>query len=194
MPQELATEDEDRQLLAAIVSGDTEAFQRFYRRYSPVVFSLAKRILRQEHDAEDVVADVFWELWDKSSNYCPSKSAPATYLVMLTRCRALDRKRGIDRREKPAILEWLADDTTFASPGANESAEVFIAAEQRRLVTAAVDQLDPSLRQTIELAFFDGHTHKQTAESLGLPLGTVKGRIRTAMEHLRFALKGCRND
>ena len=194
MPQEIAAEDEDRQLLAAIVAGDTEAFQRFYRKYSPVVFSLSRRIIGREHDAEDVVADVFWELWEKSSQYCPSKSAPATYLIMMTRCRALDRKRGITRREKPAMLEWLADDSGLAGPVVNQSTDLSMAAEQRQLVTAAVDQLDPSLRQTIELAFFDGQTHKETAELLGVPLGTVKGRIRTAIEHLRFALKGCRND
>ena len=193
MPQEIAAEDEDRQLLAAIVAGDTEAFQRFYRKYSPVVFSLSRRIIGREHDAEDVVAEVFWELWEKSSRYCPSKSTPATNLIMLTRCRALDRKRGNTRREKPAVLEWLAEDSGLASRVVNQPGDLFTAAEQRQLVTEAVDQLDPSLRQTIELAFFDGQTHMETAESLGIPLGTVKGRIRTAIERLRHALKSCQN-
>lgn len=194
MHHDAAAEDEDRQLLAAIAAGDEEAFQRFYRRYSPVVFSLSRRIVDREHDAEDVVADVFWELWDKSARYCPSKSSPYTYLVMLTRCRALDRKRGISRREIPAILEWLADDASATTPEAARPTELSMAAEHRQLIARAVDQLEPSLRQPIELAFFDGLTHKDAAEKLGIPLGTVKGRIRAAMERLRQALQVCKSD
>lgn len=194
MRQEVETEDEDRQLLAAIAAGDEDAFVRFYRRYSSVVFSLSKRIIGREHDAEDVVTDVFWELWNKSSRYCPSKASPATYLIMLTRCRALDRKRGNTRHETPAVLEWLSDDDALSGPEAARPTELSITAENRELIARAVDELEPNLRQPIELTFFDGLTHKDTAESLGIPLGTAKARIRKAMERLRQALKVCRSD
>ena len=113
---------------------------------------------------------------------------------MLTRCRALDRKRGIVRNEAPAVLDWLADGDTLAGSEANRPVELSITAEQRQLIATAVDELDPNLREPIELTFFDGLTQKDTAETLGLPLGTVKTRIRVAMERLRHALKGCSSD
>ena len=79
-----------------IVAGDEEAFREFYRRHSPLAMALCLRILGDRADAEDVLADVFCELWEKSANYSPSKGAPYTYLMILTRSRAIDqlRKRG----------------------------------------------------------------------------------------------------
>jgi RNA polymerase sigma-70 factor (ECF subfamily) len=194
MPQDVITEDEDRELLAAIAGGDEAAFQSFYRRHSPLVFALSKRIIGREHDAEDVVADVFWELWNKSARYCPSKASPSTYLVMLTRCRALDRKRGMSRRETPAILAWLEHGGSLAGAVDTPPEEQSIAAEHRQLIARAVGELDSNLREPIELAFFDGLTHKDTAESLGIPLGTAKARIRTALARLRQVLRANRID
>lgn len=191
---EVGAEDEDRQLLVAIAAGDAEAFRTFYRRYSPIVMALSKRIVGREHDAEDVVADVFWELWEKSSRYCPSKSSPATYLLMLTRCRALDRKRGISRREVPAVLEWMERGALAVASENQLPAELSIAAENRQLIADAVNELEPNLRKPIELAFFNGLTHRDTADALGVPLGTAKARIRSALERLRHALRVCRSD
>jgi len=193
MRQPAATEDEDRQLLAAIAAGDEDAFRDFYRRYSPVVFALARRIIGKEHDAEDVVADVFWEIWDKSSRYSASKGSPSTYLIMLARCRALDRKRGIKRHEMPAVMKFLANDSV-ASSDQTRPAEASIAAENRDLIARAVRELDPNLKRPIELAFFEGLTHKDTAEALGIPLGTAKARIRSALDRLRQALRACKSD
>ena len=194
MRQDVAAEDEDRKLLAAIAEGDEAAFQSFYRRHSPLVYSLARRIIGRDHDAEDVVADVFWEIWNKSARYCPSKSSPATYLIMLTRCRALDRKRGISRHEASAVLEWLAPEDAVTDSADARPPEMSITAEQQQLIAEAVDKLDANLRRPIELAFFDGLTHKDTAEKMGLPIGTVKTRIRSALERLRHALRACRSD
>ncbi|HEX4413280.1 MAG TPA: sigma-70 family RNA polymerase sigma factor [Lacipirellulaceae bacterium] len=191
---EIGAEDEDRQLLVAIAAGDEDAFRAFYHRYSPTVLALSKRIIGREHDAEDVVADVFWELWEKSSRYCSSKSSPATYLFMLTRCRALDRKRGISRREASAILEWMESDSLAAVGDGAQPAELSMAEENRQLIADAVNELEPNLRKPIELAFFNGLTHRDTAEALGVPLGTTKARIRSALERLRHALRACKSD
>jgi RNA polymerase sigma-70 factor (ECF subfamily) len=191
---EVGAEDEDRQMLVAISTGDTEAFRAFYRRYSPIVLALSKRIVGREHDAEDVVAEVFWELWEKSSRYCPSKSSPSTYLLMLTRCRALDRKRGISRREMPGVMEWMERGSSAVASERQLPAELSIAAENRQLIADAVNELEPNLRKPIELAFFNGLTHRDTAEALGVPLGTAKARIRSALERLRHALRVCRSD
>jgi RNA polymerase sigma-70 factor, ECF subfamily len=173
---EIGAEDEDRLLLVAIAAGDEEAFRAFYRRYSPIVMAMSKRIVGREHDAEDVVADVFWELWEKSSRYCPSKSSPSTYLLMLTRCRALDRKRGISRREMPGVLEWMERSKSAVASESPLPAELSIAAENRQLIADAVEELEPNLRKPIELAFFNGLTHRDTAEALGVPLGTAAAK------------------
>ncbi len=194
MRRDPLTDDDDRRLLAAIAAGDEEAFGRFYRRYSSTVYALSLRITGQDHDAQDVVADVFWELWEKSSRYCPSKAAPYTYLVMLTRCRALDRKRGLSRNQAHGILDWASDDDGSVSLDTAPPADQSAAAEIRELVTEAVEALDPNLRSAIELTFFDGLTHMATAEKLGIPLGTVKGRVRAALERLRKALQMCKSD
>jgi RNA polymerase sigma-70 factor, ECF subfamily len=194
MPQDPLTDADDRRLLAAIAAGDEEAFAAFYRRYSPTVYAVARRITGQDHDAQDVVADVFWELWEKSDRYSPSKASPFTYLIMLTRCRSLDRKRGLSRSRAHGILDWASDDDDALASGALAPSDHTSAAEIRELVAEAVKELDPNLRKAVELTFFDGLTHKATAEKLGIPLGTVKGRVRSALEKLRMALHACKND
>src|SRR5688572_15104264 len=107
MSEELPAADDDQPLLARIAGRDSGAFRVFYRRHSPMVFAVARRIVGQDQDAEDVVAEVFWELWEKSGRYCPSKGSAHSYLVMLTRCRALDRKRGITARGQHFLLDWM---------------------------------------------------------------------------------------
>jgi RNA polymerase sigma-70 factor, ECF subfamily len=194
MPRDPLTDADDRRLLADIAEGDEEAFATFYRRYSPTVYARSLRITGQDHDAHDVVADVFWELWEKSARYCPSKATPYTYLIMLTRCRALDRKRGLARNWPHGILDWASDDDAALSAGAETPSDHSAAGEIRGLVAEAVVGLDPNLRKAIELTFFDGLTHKATAEKLGIPLGTVKGRVRSALEKLRTALQVCKHD
>jgi RNA polymerase sigma-70 factor (ECF subfamily) len=182
------TDTDDRRLLAAIAAGDTAAFQTFYGRYSRIVYTLALRITGQDHDAEDVVADVFWELWDKSARYSPSKSTAYTYLIMLTRCRALDKKRGLSRRQAAGILDWAADDDRRLDSSTPSPPEQLGATERRELVAKAMNELDPNLKRAIELTFLDGLTHASAAEQLQIPLGTLKGRIRSALDRLRKAL------
>jgi RNA polymerase sigma-70 factor (ECF subfamily) len=188
MRPEGTTDADDRRLLAAIAAGDADAFQAFYRRYSRIVYTLALRITGQDHDAQDVVADVFWELWDKSARYSPSKATAYTYLMMLTRCRALDRKRGLSRWQAAGVLDWAADGDRRLDSAAPSPPEQLGAAESRELVARALDELDPNLKRVLEMTFLDGLTHKSAAEQLQIPLGTLKGRIRTALDRLRKAL------
>ena len=189
MTVEIPDDADDQTLLAAIADKNQEAFHRFYRRHSSLVYALSRRITGQDQDAEDVVTEVFWELWEKSARYCPSKSSPHTYLIMLTRCRALDRKRGLANRRSHFLLDWLADEPQLDASAGEGPDEQFVTAESRELVTQALQELDANQRTAIELTFFDGLTHKATAERLGIPLGTVKGRVRTALAHLRGILR-----
>lgn len=194
MQRDPLTDADDRRLLAAVAAGNEDALAHLYRRYSPTVYALARRITGKDPDAQDVVAEVFWELWDKSARYCPSKASPYTYLIMLARCRALDRKRGLSRNRDHGLLDWVFDENDSALVGTVPPTDPSDVAEVRELVTEAVAALDPKLRTTIELTFFDGLTHKAAADKLGIPLGTVKGRIRSALEKLRIALHAHHRD
>ena len=185
-PSSVSSDDaDDRQLMAAIDRHDAAAMQVLFRRYSRVVYALCLRVTGQAHDAEDVVTEVFWELWQKPDRYCPSKSSPYTYLMMLARCRALDRKRGLIRHQTQPLLEWEATESAEMREDAPAPLEEVLATERQEIVIHAIQELEPDLRQPIELAFFDGLTHLAIAERLELPLGTVKGRIRRALDRLR---------
>ena len=187
MSRNTATDDEDRTLLARISNRDEPAFLAFYRKYGSAVYALARRITGRDHDAEEVVADVFWELWQRSDRYCPTKASPYAYLILMTRCRALDRKRGLSRQTH-AVLEWVIDEQPSAMADGDGPEAAALAAERCRVVARAIRDLEPAQRQAVELAFFEGLSHRETAEKLGIPLGTVKGRIRAAIDHLRFVL------
>lgn len=189
MSVDLSQDADDRALLAAIADKDQQAFQQFYRRYSSVVYALSRRITGQDQDAEDVVTEVFWELWEKSERYSPSKSSPYSYLVMLTRCRALDRKRSHSARQLHPILEWATDDRPLQEFQNETPEDPCVTAESRTFVKQAIQDLDPNQQRAIELIFFDGLTQQATAEKLGLPLGTVKGRVRAALARLRGSLR-----
>jgi RNA polymerase sigma-70 factor (ECF subfamily) len=178
----------------AIAEKNEEAFHRIYQRYSGVVYTLSLRITGQDHDAEDVVTEVFWELWDKSARYCPSKGSPYTYLIMLTRCRALDKKRGLTRNPSHPIFDWASGGQAIGGANIEAPEAGPLAAERRETVCQALQKLDQNQRQAIELTFFDGLTHKATAEKLGIPLGTVKGRVRAAVDRLRMILNASQND
>jgi RNA polymerase sigma-70 factor (ECF subfamily) len=189
MPADPDLDADDRRLMAGIAAGDVASFQAFYRRYSPTVFAVARRILGQEQEAEDVLADVFWELWEKSARYNPSKGSPHSYLIMLTRCRALDRKRGLSARGQHFVLEWSVDGQPTSAVDRTLPYDPCLTAENRQLVQGAIEKLDPQQRQAIEAVFFDGLTHRETAEKFGVPLGTLKARVRAALGRLKNALQ-----
>ena len=186
---EPTSKEDDRELMALIARRDETAFQELFRRYQTVVYSLGRRILGQDHNAADVTADVFWELWQRPDRYCPSKSAPSTYIIMLTRCRAIDRKRKLAHERTHAILDWLAEEPPAGSLSSTGPSDELASKEQRQLVRQAIDGLDAKHREAIELAFFDGMTHQETAAKTGVPLGTIKGRIRRALEQIRNHLQ-----
>lgn len=175
-----------------IVAGDEQAFREFYRRHSPLAMALCLKILVDRADAEDVLADVFCELWQKSANYSPSKGAPYTYLMILTRSRAIDqlRKRGrtpVRPASGGAAGEYdPTADVCAETPGPADRAE---AQEVRRVLRALLDELPPQQREPLQLSFYQGLTHREIAAETGLPLGTVKSNIRTAFAKLRAALR-----
>jgi RNA polymerase sigma-70 factor (ECF subfamily) len=169
----------DHDLIRRMAAGDASALAAFYDRHAARVLGLVSRRVRRRQDAEDVLQTVFWEAWGRAAQYDPARASPEAWLLLIARSRALDHCR---RRGLP-LLEEGGDRPVSSDPGLGlERSE---AAEQLR---QALRQLPAEQRECIRLAFFEGMTHVTIAERLGLPLGTVKTRIRLGMQRLRELL------
>jgi RNA polymerase sigma-70 factor (ECF subfamily) len=183
-----AASDED--LMAAIAAREESAFHLFFRAHSPDVFALCLRILDDYRDAEDVLFEVFWELWSKADRYDASRGNPRTYLMLLARSRAIDRHRersGLRERQIRSLTELRQrcdDMAARESPHRNVASN-----ETRLLILEAVRSLDAAQREPLELAFFEGLSHREIAELLDSPLGTIKTRIRKGLAKLRCKLR-----
>jgi RNA polymerase sigma-70 factor, ECF subfamily len=179
--------DADFELIRAIAGGSSDALSHLYDRHSAVVYGLARRIVARLEDAEEVVQDVFSQVWREAGRYERGRATVAGWLVMLTRTRAIDRVRA--RRARPD--QQSAVDPDAAPPAVSTSRnpeQVTIASDDARQVTQALTVLPTEQRALIELAYYQGLTHSEIAEQTGVPLGTVKTRLRSAMATLREAL------
>jgi RNA polymerase sigma-70 factor (ECF subfamily) len=170
------------ELLARIARGDREAYGRFYDAYAPLAFGVIRRILPQPGDAEDVLQEVFWEIWRLAPRYDPARGAPAAWVLTRARSRAIDRLRSLRRREEVGVE---AIDTPGQTPQAEDPSARL---PDRELVRGAMGGLVPAQREVVELAFFAGMTHTEIAARLSQPLGTVKTRMRSALKHMREQL------
>jgi RNA polymerase sigma-70 factor (ECF subfamily) len=173
-------------LIAGIARGDRAAFERFYDAYAALAFGLIRRILRDREAAQEVLQEVFWQVWQDAPSYDPSRGSPEAWLVMRARTRAIDRLRSIRRREQTFVAP--VDERVAAAP-ATRGDNPALAAEDRGLAQGALEQLPGPQRRAIELAFLEGLTQSEIAARLGEPLGTVKTRIRLGLERLRAAFK-----
>jgi RNA polymerase sigma-70 factor (ECF subfamily) len=174
----------EMELLRRVSHGDQAAFAALYGRYAGVVFSTAFKVLNNQAAAEDVLQDVFIQIWDKAAMYDPLRGKPITWAVTLTRNKSIDRLRSTQRRGR--LRDDLEHDVQTLERFDDKSAiDSVDAMEMARIVREAVRQLSDDQRESIELAFFSGLTQAEIAEKLGEPLGTVKARIRRGMMKLR---------
>jgi RNA polymerase sigma-70 factor, ECF subfamily len=175
----------DQASLARIAGGDQMAFAELYDRHARLVFSLALRILRERADAEDVVQEVFAQVWTQAGRYDPARGAVAAWMLMLARSRAIDRLRA--RRARPESAAEPSTAESLPDSAATQDLELLSAEQVERLQRALTD-LPDSQRMALELAYYEGLTHTEVAARLGEPLGTVKTRIRQAVIKLRESL------
>ena len=175
----------DQASLARIARGDQHALAELYDRHARLVFSLALRILQERADAEDVVQEVFSQVWAQAGRYDPSRGAVAAWMLMLTRSRAIDRLRA--KRSRPEAAAAADEAESVADLSAAQDVELLSAEQVTRLQRALAD-LPDAQRTALELAYYEGLTHVEVAARLGEPLGTVKTRIRQAVIKLRESL------
>jgi RNA polymerase sigma-70 factor, ECF subfamily len=178
MPQP-STED-DASLLALVRSGDEHAMASLFDRYSKVVYSVALRVLRDPAAAEDVLQEIFMQIWRNPDSFTAARGSLGGWLAVVSRNRSIDTLR----RRRPTDS---VDEIALASPyNLADEAERNSLMERARGV---IVQLPSEQRKTLEMAFFDGLTHSEIAEMTGDPLGTVKTRIRSALLTLRKAFQ-----
>jgi len=162
-------------VLRRLAAGDHAALGEVYDRYAGLVNGLALRILRNTAEAEEVVQEVFVQIWRQAVRFDPARGSVEAWICTMARTRALDRlRRRTSRREEPGE----------STPGASEMPRTV----EALAVKKALESLSPDQRMALELAYYEGLTQSEIAERLGEPLGTVKTRIRTAMIRLRDVL------
>ena len=187
------------ELVRRMQSGDEQALGAFYDRWFPVVSGVVARILRSDGDVEDVIEETFWQAWRQADRFVEGRGSVQTWLLTIARSRALDRLRAARRRREESLDESGALDAAPAgddAPASSASDPSFAVehAERRRIVLAALADLPGEQRQALELGYFGGLSQTEIAEQTGQPLGTVKTRMRLAMQKLRERLSVLRED
>ena len=175
----------DEVLLQHIAAGNEEAFALLYERYGKLAYSLAYRVLGNTADAEEAVQDAFLNIWRSAKSFDFRRGQPRTWMLSVVHHRAIDSIR--KRRRQPPLDQYL-DSSLLPVETSDVGKELSNSLERETLEWARV-QIPPEQWQVIELAYFDSYTHREIAQHMGIPLGTVKGRIRIGMEKLRNLLK-----
>lgn len=169
---------DDVQLMQRVADGDADALRSLYERYGRIVYSFALRHTRDAGMAEECTQDAFLVLWRRASTFDPARAKLTTWLLTITRNRAIELVRQRSRRPDPVSEVSLAGSAPDPSAVAVES-------DQSQRVAEALAELPPEQREVVSLAYFDGLSHTEIAELIGAPLGTVKGRMRLALSRLR---------
>jgi len=172
-------------LIREIANRDQNAMARLYDETSPIVYSLAQRVLGNPSDAEEVTLDVYSQIWRTADRYTSDRGTVFAWIVSIGRSRAIDHLRS--RRNRAWTSEPLGEGNAIRDEAAGPD-RLSELSQQRQRVRAALALLPPEQRKPIELAFFSGMSHSELAEHLGEPLGTIKTRVRSGMLKLRNAL------
>jgi len=172
--------EDDASLLLLVHKGDELAMASLFDRYSKVVYSVALRVLRDPASAEDVLQEIFMQIWRSPDGFIATRGSLGGWLAVVSRNRSIDALRR--RRPTEQVDEMLLPSSYNLAAEAERDSMM----ERARSV---IQKLPPEQRKTLEMAFFDGLTHSEIAEMTGDPLGTVKTRIRSALLTLRKAFK-----
>jgi RNA polymerase sigma-70 factor (ECF subfamily) len=168
-------------LIQQVANQDRDAFNQLYDRFSTLVFTLAMRMLKVRSDAEDLLQEVFVQVWRQAENYSAERGSPEAWIINIARSRAIDKIRSIRRMEKSFVL---TDDPARAESSENVESSA-AESETRLMMNSVLANLPQTQRKVLELAYFDGLTQTEIAERLAEPLGTVKTRMRSGIQRLR---------
>ncbi len=171
------------ELIRRIGEGDLGSFEEFYDKFSGLVHATAMRVLNDAEDAKDATQDAFFMLWEKAPLYSPERGKPLTWLMTITRNKAIDRLRARQRRTR--LQDEVERATVEDSHIENDSFDELDHHEQGAILRQAVGKLSDEQREAIELAYFSNLTQQEIADRLKEPIGTVKARIRRGLMRLK---------
>lgn len=174
-------QEQRRDIQAVAASGDRAAFARLYGYFAPRLKSYFIRLGTADAQAEDLAQEAMLTLWRKAALFDPAKAEAATWVFTIARNLRVDQLRRDRPEADPAVLDTLEDDTPAADARLAES-------QRERSVRAALAALPPDQAEVMRLSFFEDHPHADIAGRLGIPLGTVKSRLRLAMTKVRSLL------
>lgn len=178
--------ESDDVLLEAIRDRNEQAIAALYDRYSRIAFGMAYRVLGERGAAEDVVQEAFLSLWRRAESFETTRGSVRTWLLSIVHHRAIDRLRGTSgRTRQDATIDDFERVLAVEDPWREVSQVI-----QRETLQRAIAVLPQVQRQTVEMAYFDGYTQQEIATAMEVPVGTVKGRLRLAMQRMRSLLAG----
>ena len=178
---------EEARLLEKVGRGDRASFDELHRRMQTLLFSTAMGVLNNREAAEDVVQDVFVQIWEKASSYDSARGKASTWVITLTRNKSIDRLRALNRRAR-LNSDFEEQGKTGIRFDDRDSLVDAVVAEQAATIRTAIAKLNADQQAAIQLAFFDDMPYPAVAQRLHVPLGTVKARIRRGMKKLKNLL------
>lgn len=184
----MATATEIAELMAGVARREPKALEELYARFSRALYNVIFAMVRRKEDAEEILCDVFHQAWEKAQSYDGSKGSVYTWLLAMSRNRAIDRLRSkgykLQSHSDGDFVEDLAE-----SRGTDPLDQVMLS-ERAGLVRDAMERISPDQRKILEIAYFEGRSQSEIATALEIPLGTVKSRVRDGMKALQGLLKG----
>jgi RNA polymerase sigma-70 factor (ECF subfamily) len=168
-------------LIQRVAKQDREAFSQLYDRFSTLVFTVAMRMLKARSDAEDLLQEVFVQVWRQAQGYRAERGNPEAWIINIARSRAIDKIRSIGRTER----SFVQTDNPAPAESAENAESSVAKSEVQIAVNSALANLPKAQRKVLELAYLDGLTQTEIAERLAEPLGTVKTRMRSGIQRLR---------
>jgi RNA polymerase sigma-70 factor (ECF subfamily) len=174
----------DNELVSRLLSGDAAAFTALYDRYAPLAYSVALRIVNRPDRSEDVVQEAFIKLWNSAQSFDGRRGSLRSWLMTMVRNRAIDHVRGRFRHDAEELSLTLDIQAAQGTDPFEHAAQ----SEERRAIASALASLSPEQKKTVELAYFGGLSQPEIAGAMGVPLSTVKGRMRLALEKLHGAM------
>ncbi len=184
----------DLALMQAIQAEDPDALAQLYDRYNGILKALILRVVHNEAEADDLLQEIFMEIWNQAKNFSAQKGKPLGWMVTLARRRAID---GLRKKQAYARAEERLQSETEQQPDAwvhNTTEEAIVLGDTRVLIRKVISGLPPAQQQAIDLAFFQGMSQREIAAKTNTPLGTVKTRLELGLKKIYVGLKELRDE
>ena len=189
VPQVESGAPSDLELMKAIQAEDPDALSQLYDRYNGILKALILRVIHNEAEADDLLQEIFMEIWNQAKNFSSQKGKPLGWMVTLARRRAID---GLRKKQAYARAEERLQNETEQQPDAwahNATEEEILLSDTRDLIRNVIAGLPPAQQEAIDLAFFRGMSQREIAANTNTPLGTVKTRLELGLKKIYDGLK-----